>query len=397
MTARTAQCLIFGMKNWLFLSFLLGSLTATAFAEDSFLDLNDVSILLPLPDLQNWNQLWNGETLGSKGRLLPLTHLKEVPDLISQKNNVALYPDIKVLGMRVDPCFHEGPAPVKCHAQVRLIWQPLKLEQNITSTFDASLHSFYEISDVELKSLLTELANLKKTKTSQNDFLPLGVNPFIKQEGLSGSYHQALRTIVLKYIGEANLTRVTFMQLFGNEKVWFFGGLDFKSGQETSMLIPRIAKTFQAFSNGVSLDRPFWFTGGIRPEPSADEKENLQILVKDSRVLGPQHEDEIKAAVKAAFRFENPDFHNPGTLDCVSCHVAQPAKIWALRQYPWFQLDLLNKPEMYVSDRDLRNLSPMQPHTNIVRAFGYFMNRPFVAQRTINETAAVIKYINQNF
>jgi hypothetical protein len=382
------------LKKWIVLLFCLK--TFSAIAADSFLDLNDVSILLPLPDAQSWSQLWSGETVGTKGAILPLKALDGVPRLVTQATNPALYPNIKVLGMRLDPCFHEGPAPAKCRPQVRLVWQPLKLEQNITSTYDASLHSFYDLTTEEFKSLLNEVTALKKTKTAENDFLPLGVNPFIKQEGLAGDYAQALRSIILKYIGEKNLARVTFMQLFMNEKTWMFGGFDFVNGESVPILVARTKTTFQIFNNSVPSDRPFWFLGGMNPAPPQD-LENLGILVADSRTLAPQNEDEISAAVKTAFRFENPDMNNPGTVDCVSCHVAQPARSWALRQYPWLQLDVVYKDEIYSSERDLRNLSPMQPHTNILRSFGYFMNQPFVAQRTINESAAVIKYINENF
>lgn len=382
------------MKRISALLFVLFAFSAKA--TDSFLDLNDVSILLPLPTPNNWQQLWNGDTQAAKGAILPVSYLKEVPRLIGQSTNAALFPDIKVLGMRVDPCFHEGPTPVQCRRQIRLIWQPLKLEQNITSTFDASLHSFYDLSDEEFKTLLNELTALKKTKAAKNDFLPLGINPFIKQEGLDGEYLLSLRKIILKYIGESNLNRITFMQLFPNEKTWLFGGFDFKDKKAIPLVIPRLNRNAQVFNNSVSLDRPFWFVGGIKPE-LPEGIENLKILITDSRVIAPQDEEEIKAAVKAAFRFENPETHNPGTVDCASCHVAQPARAWATRQYPWFQFDVLHKQDIYKSDRDLRNLSPMQPHTNIVRAFGYFMNRPFVAQRTINESAEVIKYINQNF
>ena len=185
------------------------------------------------------------------------------------------------------------------------------------------------------------------------------------------------------------------MQLFMNEKTWMFGGFDIVDGETRPILISRVNTSFQVFNNSVSTDRPFWFLGGMNPKP--EDPENLNLLVADSRALAPQDEGQIIAAVKAAYRFENPSLHNPGTVDCVSCHVAQPAKVWALRQYPWLQMDVLHQNEIYQSDRDLRNLSPMQPHTNIVRSFGYFMNRPFVAQRTINESAAVIKYINENF
>lgn len=370
--------------------------TTTAYSE-TILDLNDVSILLPLPEPKDWNQLWNGEVSGGKGDLLPKSYLKQVPRLLSQFQNSEIYPNIKVLGLRVDPCFQEGLSPVKCKAQIRLIWQPLQIVENVTSTFDASLHSFYELSDQEMKSLLNELVELKNTKPKQTSFLPLGVNPYIKQEGLNGSYASAVKSIMLKYIGKTNLSRITFMQLFMTEKAWIFGGFDIDQEILKPIQIARVNSTIQTFNNVVSLDRPFWFLGGINPEPPTSE-DNLKILISDSRAINPQQDElAIKAAVQSAARFENPNLHNPGTLDCASCHVAQPAKIWAMRQYPWFELDLIYNKEAYTSERDLRNLSPMQPHTNIVRAFGYFMNRPFVAQRTINETAAVINYINHNF
>lgn len=374
----------------LFLVFFVHQSQAT----ESFLDLNDVSILLPLPTAEEWNQLPRGATEGKKGLLLPVSYLKTMPRLISDDTNQKMYSYLRVVGIRLDPCFHEGRLPMRCRAQIRLVWQPLRLVEKITSTFDASLHSFYDLSRDDFSQLIREVAELKKTKTEKNEFLPLGINPFIKADGLNGEYSKKLFQIVTNYIGDSNLTRVTFMQLFMNEMVWMFGGLDIANGEVTPIQIARLRTNSQLFGNSAS-PRPFWFLGGMNPEPT--EEENLNILVKDSRILAPQNEDAIIAAAKAAFRFENPELHNPGTVDCVSCHVAQAAKTWALRQYPWMQLDLVNEKEIYTSDRDLRNLSPMQVHTNILRTFGYFMNRPFVAQRTINESAAVIKYINENF
>lgn len=186
------------------------------------------------------------------------------------------------------------------------------------------------------------------------------------------------------------------MQVLGNGRVWDFGGFDIINKEMKAMNIPRVNSQIQRFANGGTDPRPVWFLGRIVPEPKSEE--NLNILVRDSRLLAPQHETEIIAAAKAAFRFENPNFHNPGTVDCVSCHIAQSAKNYALRQFPWYNVDRVNFKDIYTnSERNLRNMSPMQPHTNILRSFGYFMNQPIVSSRTINESSEVLKYLNQNY
>ena len=202
-----------------------------------------------------------------------------------------------------------------------------------------------------------------------------------------------LLQIVDRFTGESKLTRVTFMQLSGTGDVWIFGGFNIQNQQMTAIQIPRLNKaTAQEFRNG-ALPKPFWFIGGIFPQPK--QADNLNILVQDSRKLAPENEVEIVEATRAAFQFENPKLHNPGTVDCVSCHVAQPAKSWAVRQYPWFNLDQQLAGDIYDNaENDIRNGSPMQIHTNILRAFGFFMNRPFVAQRTINETSEVVTAMN---
>ena len=137
----------------------------------------------------------------------------------------------------------------------------------------------------------------------------------------------------------------------------------------------------------------------IKSQLSVFKEKNIERVVL--LPLYPQYARSSTAtaidAAKAAFKFENPKLHNPGTVDCVSCHVAQPARSFTMLQFPSLQLDQLSREFVYTSSRNLLNQSPRQSQTNIVRAFGYFENSPFVAQRTINESAEVLNYFYQNY
>lgn len=368
--------------------------TLSVFAADSKLGLNDVSILLPLPKSEDWDLLPKPQTLGGKGALLTREIFNQVPQLVAFASNDDVYSAMRAVGIRIDPCFTEGHGPVKCQTQIRLIWQPLSVTGNETSTIDASLHTFYQLSEPEFKSLVVELKNLKATTGDETNDQALGINPIIKSQGLGGAYYTQFIKILYSYIGIENFSRVTFMQLSMNGNAWVFGGFDYKNSELQPILIPRVDSFRQTFKNSAT-PRPIWFIGGITPEPT--QSENFNILTRDSRKLAPQDEAAIIEAAKSAFKFENPNLHNPGTVDCVSCHVAQPAKIWAMRQYPWLQIDSLSRDITYSSKLNIRNMSPMQIHTNIVRSFGYFMSMPFVAQRTINESAEVVNFINLNY
>ena len=368
--------------------------TLSVFAADTKLGLNDVSILLPLPQSKDWALLPKPETMGGKGALLTREIFNQVPQLLAFASNDDVYSAMRAVGIRIDPCFTEGHGPVRCQTQIRLIWQPLSETDNETSTFDASLHTFYQLTQTEFISLVDELKKLKATTSGGPDGEALGINPIIKSQGLNGAYYTQFIKIIYSYIGTENFSRVTFMQLSMNGNAWVFGGFDYKNSELKPIQIPRVDSFRQTFKNSAT-PRPIWFFGGMTPEPT--QPENFNILTRDSRKLAPQDEASIIEAAKSAFKFENPKLHNPGTVDCVSCHVAQSAKIWAMRQYPWLQIDSLSRDITYSSKLNIRNMSPMQIHTNIVRSFGYFMAMPFVAQRTINESAEVVNFINLNY
>ncbi|MEQ1723386.1 MAG: hypothetical protein ABL930_09440 [Pseudobdellovibrio sp.] len=361
-------------------------------AQNIRLDLNDVTLLLPLPIASEINLLPVANTEAALGALLPKSIVVEkIPTLLQLTPNETLYPLLHAVGFRVDPCFKEGSdASVKCKTQIRVVWQPLTTKGDKVSSIDVTLHTFYELSESQFQSLVTELKQLKLHATVSTDNIPLLVNPVLRKEGLNGPYYKKLLAIFYKYIGEINLSRITFMQLFGGETVWFFGGIDIKNAEVTRITIPRIHNTIQQFANTLTTS----FRGGIAPAPK--QADNLNIFLGDSSQLTLANEEDIIKAAKAAFKFENPKLHNPGTVDCVSCHLAQPVRVFAMKEFPQLNLDLLGTDFIYTGENLLNN-SSLQNNTNVARIFGYFEDQPITTQRVINESAEVVKYIEANY
>ena len=373
---------------------ILFFISLNVFAENLALSLSDVSILLPLPTKDEWNLLPTAAATETHAELLPLNYVQGLPQLIAMAPNEQIYDYLHAVGIRIDPCFVEGRGPVKCQTQIRLVWQVLSDQSDDTSTFDASLHTFYSVSSEDLQTLVTGIKNLKAEYPTPSETEVLGVHPVIKAQGLSGAYYSRLMALIYPLIGAKNMTRITFMQLFMTGNIWEFGGFDIANGEMKAIMIPRINVATQQFINSAK-PQPNWFRGGVSPAP--EDKDNFNVLVKDSTKMNAGTEAELIAATRAAFKFENPKLSNPGTVDCVSCHAAQPVRSWALRQFPGLQLDIRNRDFIYSSPQNLTNASPLQTQTNIIRAFGYFMDSPFVAQRTINESAEVVNYFNQNY
>ncbi len=373
----------------LFMLFILFSMKGFA----TNLGLSDVSVLFPMPASEKMDLLLGGETRGRTGELLPLSTVQKLPALLKIASNEQVYPYIKVMGIRFDPCFAESTSVMRCKKQIRMVWQPVSADDEYISTFDASLHSFYELTESDFQILIIELRNLReKYQVAESG---LSINPIIKAEGLEGEYYKQFIAVVLKYVGQANLVRVTFMLLGQDGNLWTFGGFDIENNDMMPIQIPRLkATTTQVFRNSIKPD-PTKFNGGLQPEPVGSDLVNF--LIKDSDQINLGREQEIRDSVRAAFRIENPQIHNAGTVDCVSCHVVQAARNWTLVKFSSLDFLTENSAFIYKSDFNLANLSPLQNKTNVMRAFGYFLDSPIVSQRTINESAEAARIISQQY
>jgi hypothetical protein len=375
--------------NFILLACTIFSLPSIGYS----LGLNDVSYLLPLPKLSEYDLSPAPNTVGDKGEILAYSKISHIQPLLETSSNRELYPTLKMVGIRMDPCFHEGLGPVQCLKQIRIVWQPVIKVRNGTSTADVALHIFYKLTDSEFVQLS------QKIKKLSSDFpvlpLHLSVNPILQKQGYGSVYAQRLFSIIQQFCGSSNISRTTFMSLNIGGNVWTFGGYDFTATGLKVMIVPRLSSANQFFSNS-ALQNPTKFQGGLAPEPQG---ENINLLVKDSTKLLKLSEQQIKDSMKAAHRFENPLKHNAGTLDCMSCHLAQTARIHTVTKFSKIDFSSIGLKENYKAPTDLKldlkNKSPLQNQTNILRAFGYFNDQPIVSQRTINESAEVVRMMNQ--
>jgi len=358
--------------------------------------MNEVSQLLPLPSVSEFDSLLRTQDRGDQGELLPYSAFKLLPLLTDQADQENLYlHNLKVIGIRFDPCFGEGVSPTKCRHQIRLVWQPLVVVGNHVTTLDTAIHTFHEFNDSEWLKLLSDLRlimnDARKLHGLGSD-ASLQVQPVVKAEGYYGKYWKALRELVLRYCGELNLIRSTAMTV-RMSRLWTFMGIDRTATGWALIHIPTldierpVSQTFMLTPEGMQdLEE---FAGGISYLPKS-EAMWFRLASDSKRVKELQTQQELKSIVRRAIRLENPRMHNPGTADCVSCHMAQTVRLWGEKNFPaWNWQKDFGADRFSGTKRDLRNHSVNPFQTDRVRAFGYFGDDPIISQRVIHETALV--------
>ncbi len=384
----------------LFLSFNLS-------AQTTHLGLNDVSILLPLPkttvEMAEFLSPISEAVPGNKNELLPASIFKFFPILTPLVDQEALYENnLKVVGIRFDPCFAEGFGPMVCQAQIRLIWQPIHFKTDSSTgllsphTVDAAVHSFYNLDAAEWNKAITTLKNISALDLKA----PLQINPTLLSERYTGPYWNGLRKIVLQLAGKKNFVRATASTI-RMDRVWGFQGVQIQDdGTWGQMEIPTLkspnhpsAKVVNQafFVQPESLLNLTEFKGGV----TLMETSNVswfRLLADSEKFKQTQTEDQIKAAIQIAFKLENPGQHNPGTIDCVSCHIAQTVRLWGDKHFPTWNIKALFPNEVYVNSQvNMTNTSINPSFTNRIRNFGYFDDEPIISQRILNETAQIVK------
>jgi hypothetical protein len=365
-----------GFFSWAILFYLTNAFAAW--------DFHDVSFLLPIQQETAFAELLGPEDQSERGPLLPFDKYKLIPNLIDRPTPERLFPILRVVAIRIDPCFKMHRA---CQKQLRLIWQPIRQGRAI----DASVHTFYELSDAEFASLVGNLRQLKQQHEVPMGGRPLGIHPVMAAQGLQGAFWQDLKSIVLSYAGARNLIRMTFMTLRSPGNRWDFGGFDFAGELASALQIPRTAGTLQTIQNFSPTAAEF--KGELLPRPQPESP--LNDLLTESEILrGLMPAKTAKSALDELERIENPRLTTPADIDCVSCHAAQPAKHWLWRNY---DLQAWASPFRFVSEMNLHNENGDASNTRLLRAFGYVRHRPLISQRVINESAEVAQQLQDLF
>jgi hypothetical protein len=343
------------------------------------LTANDVSILYPLPSGGDWSDHLAARTAGRGGALIPRAMFDRLPRLHATTGTGAgAYDAMRVVGVRVDPCFTKivGGA---CDHQIRMIFQPIAEGMPL----DAAAHAFYSLESADFASLIDELRTLHGEAPENDETALLGVSPALAAQGVTGAYGTGLRETLLRYAGEDTLSRITFMTREpSRETSWRFGVFDVVDGALVAGEVHGTREEVQQLNQG-PFATPFYT---MTPMSSDDDLSGLMT----AGAAGT--ETERLEAYRVALTLMNPTMRVPDQVQCAGCHVVNAVAAYAESQYAFGERSIA---ERFTSRRNLRTRSQDEGSAQIVRAFGYFDERPIVVARVANETALVLDELNR--
>jgi hypothetical protein len=378
---------------------------ATQF-DPSDLQLNDVSVLFPLPktEQERSSGLLSVTAKAARGVLLPEALYDGVGHILGSVNPnpgsiggdyKAPYANLRVVALRIDPCFAAlEPARdgTDCENQLRLVVQ----ETDAAGAFDSALHLFYSISRDEVLELVASIGGLRQNLVPGERLGKLQPHPVMVAEGLAGAMASGVRSAILAHAGEQNLRRITRMSAQGGP-FWSFSGFDVASGKLASMLIPtlpsgdNVSQMFERSFGAIALAQP-------KATPASGSADDFMVLL-DTQAARALSEAEQQAKLASLLRIENPGHHSPNTVDCVTCHVATPATKLVVE--PTLGLAVAGLVDRFLPDAKLvpeselaATFDDQEPLTN-VHAFSYTGMGVGINQRTVNESAAVVEYLSK--
>ena len=341
------------------------------------LTLFDVSVLYPLPDEEEIKDFYLDASSTSK--------IDDKRIISNARDLLDGFDDSVVVGFRLDPCFPGMVADhSECNPQIRLVMQPIVSFR----AEDVAFHLFYSITQEDVKEMILAMKSFREQLNVDVEGLPLQVHPgFLGEQKLE--FYKNTQNMILSKISSSKLTRVT--SAFGERfSRWTFRGFDLDaSGNKTPMIIPGLS----SFIGPGPESMVFRFIDGgthIIEQNLAFDVDNIYPMVSlEDALIGDADTLELQEAVQAAYKIENPTVHNPNTTDCVSCHVAMQT----IEKGQWLDAELsvvqyesdlgLNMEAKYLDQMDYRNL----------RAFGYLNRDASISRRVINESAEIIKFL----
>jgi hypothetical protein len=358
--------------------------------------LNDVSILYPLPQTASESgDLIAPQEHGLKGPWLPYDMYERLPAIDHAKPADQTYQVLRVVGVRLDPCFKSNG---DCLPQVRLVWQPIapasygsSAEFGMLEAKDAAIHTLYTLTPAMFETLLTDYAALVKATGSDLRNEPLQIHPVLLKQGLDGQFATRLRTLLSKYVGPATLWRATAMQGLPGDDEWLFTGFNVRDSVVHDLAIPRIGTRAQRLQVA-QFDHSSFANGLVHPLPDVAEDNFLPDVLRE-RSLNRVPKSARSLAIAIA-NIENPARNNPETVDCVSCHAAQPAGSLLSRTLSGLRNQPEVKAHVFQSTLPLRSSGLHLADTHALRAFGYVDRDPAISRRVTNESANVVRLLN---
>jgi hypothetical protein len=321
---------------------------------------------------------------------------------------------MRVVALRLDPCFGElvpSPTATTCRNQLRLVFQELEASTKGVTAFDSGVHALYSITRDELLAMVSEIVRLREAAGGQGGKGPLGPHALMVTQGLTGSFSTAVKNLILQNAGEQNLVRATALSSANAGFQWEFFGFDVTGATPTAT--PITIATLPA-TGSVNPTREIFFRGfatsadpmgAFTPKPTGPD--DFTVLADAQAALALSAADKAKLA-NALARVDNPAIFTADTLDCARCHTATPLGQSVARDRlhlsetaddDAFRPDghWVTADEMKTTDFSFgSSTNPDAPLVN-VHAFSYANQLPAINQRTVDETAAVVKFLNDSF
>jgi hypothetical protein len=366
--------------------------------------MNDVTTVLPLAKTQSeFDSYLAATSAGVGGPLLPKAlYTKVIPDPtgpIGVGADVQMrYANLRLVALRFDPCFaNVGPItdPGSCQNQLRVIFQSLEFKDGSTSAIDGAVHAFYSLTRDELTTAIQEVVALRHASGQTADLGALQPHPLVVKQGLDGAYAKGLAKIVLEHAGASKLIRFTHFSGHNLATSWDFVGFDVAHGATTPMVIPTLPASTKSVNFFAGFGAPI--AGGFTPATTSKDDIGVLVNIEKATAATPAAR---QAAYDAAIRIQSPDHDSPNTIDCASCHVAQAAQVLIGEGKFNLSASADSKPfarnTKYVSAADFKQTtSPTKQASGFnVHMLSYKSTALQIGQRVINETAAVVAYVN---
>jgi hypothetical protein len=382
----------------------VGCMSSSTSPSRSDIQMNDLSVLLPLPRTQaELDAQLTPSSPAVGGQLLPAS-------IFNMASTRLEFTTLHAVAFRFDPCFGALGAitdDASCHNQLRIVFQLIDVDDRFDSTIvdDSAVHAFYEISRDDLLAAVDELVAARKAEGGDRDLGPLAPHPLIAQEGLDGPLAQAFAKTITKYAGQDKLVRMTEFDFASwasgpttsGTTTWNFSQFRVDHGTVTNMDIPTLSTTgMSQDGNSMALEAS---TGPLEASssPGTTSPDDLALLASFMKANQASASDR-QGAFGAALRVLNPHDNSPDTIDCASCHLAQPAAELVGGQ---LGMTAAGNPDAFVPDPSIpmadlaETTSPVSPDQVLnIHAFSYRLQEPpMINRRVINETAANLAYL----
>lgn len=338
-----------------------GCLASVSCASPPLVD-QDVSFLVPLDQARTFLPAAGSSSILARAlfdRLRPLTVVDE-PD--------ALYAALSTVAVRLDACFKEGTQSQPCRPQVRLVLQAVFDSPTGPTTRDAAVHLFFSVSEAEVKQVVRELSLLRVQQGTTVGEGLTGAHPGFAKAG----WVDAARKLLVPLLRPDHLVRATEMTVHASNEAWVFSGVNIDGATVTDIVLPTLSPAVEGHVTSTGAKDSLIVT--LDPAPVAEPTLPLLLKSSERQQAAPSALTEAAAGL---LRIEDPQTHNPGTVDCASCHVAATARYFLNKEVPSMAI---NSPV---------GVSDVYADSRAQRALGYFFQRPAISPRVQRETMAV--------